>query len=99
MEQWFDISAFTSSRLDPLTSGGKYGNAGRNIVRGPGFQRTGSVADEDLSGSGKGILLQFRAECFNFPNHPNFFIPENDVASPIFGESCRQDDHDCCSSL
>ena len=29
--------------------------------------------------------VQFRFECFNCPNHANFFIPENDVGSPNFG--------------
>ena len=82
VERWFNISPF--QRLDPLTSGGKYGNAGRNIVRAPGF----SGLDLSLMKTfavREGHSLQFRAECFNFPNHANFFIPENDVASPNFG--------------
>jgi len=82
VERWFDITAF--QRLDPVGNAGQYGNAGRNIVRGPGFHGL------DLSllktfPIREGHSLQFRAECFNFPNHPNFFIPENDVASPNFG--------------
>ena len=82
VERWFNIAPF--QRLDPLTSGGKYGNAGRNIVRAPGF----SGLDLSLMKTfaiREGHSLQFRAECFNFPNHANFFIPENDVASPNFG--------------
>ena len=82
VERWFNIAPF--QRLDPLTSGGKYGNAGRNIVRAPGssgldlsLMKTFAVRE--------GHSLQFRAECFNFANHPNFFIPENDGASPNFG--------------
>ena len=31
------------------------------------------------------VNLQFRAECFNATNHANFFLPENDIASPNFG--------------
>ena len=30
--------------------------------------------------------MQFRAECFNLLNHPNFGLPENDLESPAFGQ-------------
>jgi hypothetical protein len=29
--------------------------------------------------------VQFRAECFNLPNHTNFGLPVTDLASPSFG--------------
>jgi hypothetical protein len=29
--------------------------------------------------------LQFRPECFNLANQPNFGLPGNDLASPNFG--------------
>lgn len=32
------------------------------------------------------VRLQFRAECFNIANHANFGIPDNDIASPNFGQ-------------
>jgi hypothetical protein len=30
--------------------------------------------------------VQFRAECFNTMNHPNFGLPVNDLESPAFGQ-------------
>jgi hypothetical protein len=30
--------------------------------------------------------VQFRAECFNLANHANFALPQNDIASPEFGQ-------------
>jgi hypothetical protein len=82
VERWFDIGAF--QRLDPIADAGQFGNAGRNIVRGPGF----GVVDLSLLKNIKireSKQIQFRAECFNIANHANFFIPENDIDSPNFG--------------
>jgi len=81
--QWVSRTAF--QRLDPVTQAGQFGNEGRNVVRGPG------VADVDLSvfrnfAIREQVTLQFRAECFNVANHANFFLPENDIASPQFGQ-------------
>lgn len=81
-DQWVSRAAFR--RLDPLTEAGKFGNEGRNAIRGPG------IANVDLSllksfRIAERVRLQFRAECFNLANHANFGLPENDIASPNFG--------------
>src|SRR5579862_5457513 len=81
--QWVSPSAF--QRLDPVTQAGQFGNEGRNVVRGPG------ISNVDLSlfknfPIGEASRVQFRAECFNVANHPNFRLPENDIASPEFGQ-------------
>jgi hypothetical protein len=81
-DQWVSRGAF--QQLDPITQAGQFGNEGRNVVRGPG------VANIDLSLIKTAALtekahLQFRAECFNIANHPNFGLPVNDLASPNFG--------------
>jgi hypothetical protein len=70
--------------LDPLTEAGKFGNAGRNIARGPGYANVdlSLLKTFDLAESRQ---LQFRVECFNFANHANFFLPVTDLASPSFG--------------
>ncbi len=81
--QWVNPADFL--RLNPNTQAGQFGNEGRNVVRGPG------IADLDLSlfknfYIGEGKRIQFRAESFNVMNHPNFQLPENDIASPEFGQ-------------
>jgi hypothetical protein len=81
-DQWVSRQAFR--RLDPASEAGKFGNEGRNIVRGPG------IASVDLSllktiAIRESVRLQFRAECFNIANHANFGLPDNDLASPNFG--------------
>ena len=81
--QWVSRSAF--ERLDTVTQAGQFGNEGRNVVRGPG------IANVDLSllktwGLAERMRLQFRAECFNVANHANFGLPDNDLASPTFGQ-------------
>jgi hypothetical protein len=79
---WISRSPFV--RLNPITQAGQFGNAGRNIARGPG------AADVDLSVMKnfrvtEKTTLQFRAENFNTANHPNFGLPIADLASPNFG--------------
>ena len=61
-----------------------FGNAGRNILTGPG------LADWDFSlirnfKLGESKTLQFRAEMFNLLNRPNFTLPNADWSSTSFG--------------
>ncbi|MEO8737983.1 MAG: hypothetical protein ABI380_15770, partial [Edaphobacter sp.] len=81
--QWIDPANF--QRLDPIANAGQFGNAGRNIVRGP------ASADVDLSAMkyfriNERVGLQFRAESFNVANHANFGLPIADLAAPNFGQ-------------
>ena len=80
VDQWFNTSAFL--RLKPCSA--TRGNAGRNIVDGPGFQNWDLGVRKNIS-IGEKANLQFRAEFFNAFNHPNFDIPDNNIASPTFG--------------
>ncbi len=82
VEQWLPRSAFR--RLDPVAEAGRFGNAGRNIARGPGlanfdFSLFKSFAVRERT------TLQFRAECFNLFNHANFAVPVSDLNSANFG--------------
>jgi Carboxypeptidase regulatory-like domain/TonB dependent receptor len=76
--QWFNTAAFAFSPP------GTFGNAGRNILEGPGFQSVNAslVKNTHLS---ERVNLQFRAEAFNLFNHPNFNLPDNFLGSPTFG--------------
>lgn len=71
-------------RLDPVTEAGRFGNAGRNIVRGPG------LANLDVSLTRWFVLserarVKLRLECFNAGNFTNPGLPVNDLVSPNFG--------------
>lgn len=78
---WFDPSAFTQPL--PFT----FGNSGRDILYGPGFE------DVDLSLSksfsiprlGERTKLQFRAESFDFLNSANFRKPNANIGNDAVG--------------
>ncbi len=76
-DRWFDTSAFA---IVP----GAFGNAGRNILDGPGLQtvNVSLLKDTTLSES---LTLQFRAEFFNLLDHTNFDLPDIFLGSPSFG--------------
>ncbi len=77
--QWFDARAFAFAPF------GSFGNAGRNILEGPGFQ---NVSLGVLKGIGlsDGVELQLRFEAFNLFDHTNFDLPDNFLGSPTFGQ-------------
>ena len=83
VQQWVLPSAF--HRLDAATKAGQFGNERRNAIRGPGFGNVDFSLLKTIPVSER-WKMQFRAECFNAMNHPNFGIPVNDLNSPSFGE-------------
>lgn len=78
VNEWFDTSVF--SLPAPYT----YGNAGRSIIEGPGFQSV-NVTVSRLFPFGTRDL-EVRVECFNLLNHANFMLPNSIVNSPDFGK-------------
>ena len=66
------------------TQAGQFGNAGRNIARGPSYTNVDVVAGARFPASGD-TRLQFRAEVFNVANHANFGLPVADLNSANFG--------------
>jgi hypothetical protein len=78
VQSWFNTAAFRPNAV--LT----FGNAGRNIVVGPGF-RNFDFSVLKTTRLRENVNLQFRAEFFNITNHPNFALPSNILAAPNFG--------------
>jgi hypothetical protein len=68
LSHWFNTAAFLPS--SGMTSG-QFGNSGRNILIGPGFQVWNLSLIKNMPFTEK-RFLQFRAESFNTFNHPNF---------------------------
>ncbi len=77
-ERWFNTSAFTFPAF------GTFGNAGRNILDGPGYQNVNASLLKNTRLSER-VNLQLRLEAFNLFNHPNFNLPDNFLGSPTFG--------------
>jgi len=76
VDRWFDTSVFT-----PVA---RFGNLGRNVVIGPGFNNTDFSIIKNTK-LGEKLLAQFRAEVFDLFNHANFGQPGNVVGTPAFG--------------
>jgi hypothetical protein len=78
--QYFNIAAFVS----PANNSFRFGNAGRNTVRGPSL----SNFDFSLFKNFKireQVKLQFRGEFFNVFNHPNYGQPATQVGAATLG--------------
>ncbi len=73
--RYYDPCAFV------LPPAGFLGNAGRNILRGPGYSDVdfSLVKDTAVSHLGEAGKIQFRAEVFNLFNHPNLGVPNRVV--------------------
>ncbi len=78
-DQYLLASAFSAPA--PYT----FGNAGRNILIGPGIGSWDFALMRRIPFS-ETKMLEFRTEMFNLTNHPNFDVPQRDVASASFGK-------------
>jgi hypothetical protein len=75
VDRWFDTAAFATPAQFT------YGNAGRNILYGPGRVNTDFSVFKTFVGGGS-FRLQFRAEFFNLWNHTQFDLPTRRLALP-----------------
>jgi hypothetical protein len=72
---WFNPAAFA------LPPSGQFGNAGRNILRGPAFAQC-DLALQKAFQLKEGTKITIGAEAYNLFNHPNFAVPSN-TQSPL----------------
>jgi hypothetical protein len=75
---WFNTNAFSRPPF------GSFGNAGRNILDGPGYENI-NLAIIKYVGLARSVRLQLRAEAFNLLNHTNLDLPDAFFGSPTFG--------------
>ncbi len=71
--RYWDITCFE------LQAANTRGNAGRNILIGPGLVSVDLALVKSLDFGGN-RSLQVRAEIFNLPNRPNFSVPSGQIA-------------------
>jgi hypothetical protein len=76
---YFNVAAFARP---PANS---FGNAGRNIIRGPGFKNVDFALSRTFRLSEK-LGVQFRGEFFNALKHPNFGFPNATADTTSFGK-------------
>jgi hypothetical protein len=73
-----DATAFAAPTLY------NYGNAGRNLLRGPGLVNVDYSVFKNFPIKER-LRIQFRTEFFNFFNHPNFSNPSATFGTASFG--------------
>jgi hypothetical protein len=78
VQRWFNTGAFAQPAANTL------GDASRSVARSP----AATIVDMALMKNFQPVdrlRIQFRAESFNSPNHPNFNVPNTVLGSPAFG--------------
>ncbi len=78
-QEWFNTKAFAVARY------GTFGNAGRNIISGPGLATIDFSIVKNTHVTER-LNAQFRAEFFNLLNHTNFNLPDNFLGDSTFGQ-------------
>jgi len=77
--RYFDTTAYAAVVVD-ATHPARFGNAGRNNLRGPGFFNVDLSLFRSFAVTER-IKLQFRGEFLNALNHPNFSNPGADISN------------------
>jgi hypothetical protein len=87
VSNWFDTSCFTTSLLAAALANGnpRFGNSGRNILDGPGYQDWDFGLFKNFKLSER-FELQFRSESYNAFNHANFGYPNMVIGTSTVGQ-------------
>jgi hypothetical protein len=78
VEQWYNPAAFTQ------VPSGTFGNAGRNILRGPGWVTFDMSVQRRINFNGR-VNATLRWDAFNLFNRANFGLPQRDMTSATAG--------------
>jgi hypothetical protein len=83
---WFDASCFTITALQAALAAGtpRFGNSGRNILDGPGFNNWDLALLKRFQLTER-FKLEFRFELYNMWNYAHFGNPGTRVGSPSIG--------------
>jgi len=79
LKAWFDTAAFSNP-----AKGGAWGDAGRNILQGPGTKTVDFSVFKNTT-LRESTILQLRAEFFNLFNTPQFNNPGSTAGAPTAG--------------
>jgi Carboxypeptidase regulatory-like domain len=91
IDRWFDTSCF----VPPTDTTGTYGDAGRNIIRGPGsFNIDASLIKNTRIGR---YTTEIRVEAFNLLNHPQFANPNTQIGNAAVGTISAMLSNPSCS--
>jgi hypothetical protein len=77
--EWFNTAAFVANA--PYT----YGDAGRNIIRGPGLVNLDLALHKSFRITER-VSAQLRIESFNSMNTPALGAPNTVLGNPLFGQ-------------
>lgn len=81
IQEWFDPTAFTTPAI------GTFGNSGRDILRGPGWQKVDLSLAKGFAvpKAGEKAKVDFRIDAFDAFNHPNFGMPDAAIGTAGVG--------------
>jgi outer membrane receptor protein involved in Fe transport len=82
VQEWFDTSAFTTPAV------GTFGDSGRNILRGPGWEDVDLALGKSFKIRllGEASALQVRFDSTDVFNHPNFINPDSSLNTAGVGK-------------
>jgi len=78
--QYYAVESFRDPNFQRPANTFRFGTMGRNSVRGPGFQKADLAMFKDFKFTER-VVLQFKAEAFNFTNTPRFGLPAANVSN------------------